>query len=117
MGFVMKSVFWLGLVYAAMPFSDASTADIEAMACDAAVSPISERLQEVGPAYKKIAVAQCIANLTSRIAETTRSDAVTTKPSNVVSRASASGSLTASDLAPSWQGQDAAVGAHHRKRG
>ena len=95
MGFVLKTTFWLGLVFSAMPLGETGTAPLspaeQASACATASAAISTRLGSSADPYRALAALGC-ASLAA--------PAATSSPSPPVSRQS----LSANDRKPPWLG-------------
>lgn len=86
MGFVLRSVFWLGLVYYAMPLGDlppgeasaqtglASRSDLRptALLCGSANGAIADRLGSLEPAYRSATAIGCAAAMASGVTAPTR---------------------------------------------
>ena len=96
MGYILKTTFWLGMVYAAMPFGEApaispSASPIaDASLCAAASAALAAKLGSVAEPYRDAAEKSCaaLASLSSEAAP---------------ARLSAD-SLTPSDKQPPWVG-------------
>jgi hypothetical protein len=70
MGFIYKSVFWLGLVYSAMPLGQVpgprTSHDASVSLCDSAGARLPDRLKSLEAPYRAAAAAECAALLSAR---------------------------------------------------
>jgi hypothetical protein len=110
MMFLLRSAFWLSIVYAHMPWDggDALTAVNEAkgVVIASAANAVADKCAENAAACRAIAGAVASAAL----AAPATSPAPHVPPKAKGARASAN-SLTANDLAPAWRGKPAKSGA------
>jgi len=104
MGFVLKSVFWLGLVYSAMPLGELSTAEISAAACDAISRPIAEPFKSFETTYRSAALAGCIAELRGSASPATTHEVAKPQFVSADNPRASRHSLTDSDLRAPWSG-------------
>ena len=96
MGYILKTTFWLGMVYAAMPFGEISAVSLpaspvaDASLCAAASAALAAKLGSDAEPYRDAAQAGCaaIVSLSSEAA-----------PAQV-----SADSLTPSDKKPPWVG-------------
>jgi hypothetical protein len=96
MGYILKTTFWLGMVYAAMPFGESPAVSLpappiaDASLCTAASAALAAKLGSVAEPYRDAAEKGCaaLASLSSEAAPI---------------RVSAN-SLTPSDKEPPWVG-------------
>jgi len=112
MGFIIKSAFWLGIVYSAMPFADISTPNIQASICSSSLPAIPPSSLSVDAARRLAAAGECAA-IVSAVAEGIFHDrpplvlrASRDRSRTTQARASAN-SLTGLDLRTPWFGRAA----------
>jgi hypothetical protein len=68
MGFVVKSAFWLGIVYWSMPFDQVPSWEASAGAvCPAAYATLSRQLEAVPESYRALVAAGCVALATAKV--------------------------------------------------
>jgi hypothetical protein len=100
MGFILKSTFWLGLVFSAMPLGETGRALLspaeQASACATASAAISTRVGSSADPYRALAALGCASLAASAPAPL----AAAASPSSLVSRQS----LSADDRKPPWLG-------------
>lgn len=111
MGYVLRSAFWLGLVYYAMPLGQLPQVDLssranlrpEALLCSSANVAIADRLGPLEPAYRDAAAVGCVAALASGTAAPVQAKSAP-QDSAPIRQASAQ-SLTDRDRQPVWIGR------------
>ena len=117
MGFVLKSVFWLGLVYSAMPLGELSTAELGAIACDAATKQVPTTLPAADSLYRQTAFSGCMAALRGQLVDSARSEISKPTHAAVAHSSISRQSLTDADRRPTWVGQNVAPMARQRRGG
>ena len=113
MGYLVKSVFWLGLVYSAMPLGeDPATLALQPSlaACRTAAAQYA---QGGDGAATALAGARCADGVTAAFAKSIVAQATTTGESP---KAAPDTSLTDSDRAPAWVGPSRARDIRRRHR-
>ncbi len=91
MGFVLKSAFWLGIVYWAMPFEPFPAPDVgTGSLCSADTLALSDQLKAVPETYRKLVLAGCMALSTARL------ESALARPNNAAARPAALAQTTAS---------------------
>jgi hypothetical protein len=109
MGFVIKSAFWLGIVYSAMPFGEIPPFDpaseVGALVCGPAGSALAERLapNEVSSGLRS---AGCAAAAVARAAGASSAGAGANPDSRTAPARGSVQSLNEADREPPWIGRE-----------
>ena len=116
MGFVLRSAFWLGLVYYAMPlghpplgdpmrqsdFSSRAGSKPEALLCNSANGAVAGHLGPLGPAYRNATAIGCAATIASNLTAPANPALDATAPNGAPSRQASAQSLSDRDKLPPW---------------
>jgi len=120
MGFVFKSVFWLGLVYYAMPLGESPTLDAApvaaALLCSSADAPLPEHLKSMQTAYRAAATTGCAAALGAMATNPVAfKSAAAVNPPVIAPRPSAH-SLVSADRQTPWFGRQGSTSSGMRPK-
>ena len=114
MGFIFKSVFWLGLVYSAMPLGELPSTDARAILCSSPALP--DRLKSMDAAYRAAITTGCAAAMVSQAETQPIPKATAAAGATETAKRPSNHSLIGADRDVPWFGGSRAISPGRRQK-